>query len=72
MRHLGRLFGMIVVAGAAWCLSGCGGNSIEEGMPQNIDMTKDYTPAANKDMMIPGDIKKAAKANRPKGAPSIP
>jgi|GEM_PF-5567136 len=57
MRYLGQLLGVIVVTGAAWCLSGCGGSSIEEGMPQNIDMTKDYSPAA-KVNMVPGAQKK--------------
>jgi len=73
MRHLGRLAGSFVVAIACWSLAGCGDEGSEAGVPKNIDMTKDYTPAATADMMSPKDMKSgASKAAKATGAPLAP
>ncbi len=48
------------VAGAlALAVAGCSsGNGVEEGVPKNIDMTKDYSPKVD----MPGMSPKAASA----------
>lgn len=49
-------------------LAGCGGGSpLEEGVPKDIDMSKNYSPSVPVGPIRPGDVKKA-KA----GAPAAP
>ncbi|WP_422927927.1 hypothetical protein [Singulisphaera sp. PoT] len=64
MRSLRTLLGLTLLSGAACCLSGCGGSSISEGVPADVDMTKSYTPPASVNIMAPSDSKKAAKATK--------
>ena len=73
MRFFVRLF---VVGVSALGLSGCGGGSgLEEGAPEKVDMTKDYSPkvdmpgASLKDMR---KAKAAAKAAPAETAPADP
>jgi hypothetical protein len=57
MRHLGRRAAAAAIL--AGVLAGCGGGSIKEGMPKNIDMSKNYMPAAKPFAFSPADYKKA-------------
>lgn len=57
-----KLAGAMVVALAAASFGGCGGSPIDEGIEENVDMSKAYTPAASVDMMKgAGDQKKAVE-----------
>lgn len=47
-------------------LSGCGGSPMEEGVPQNVDMSKNYSPSVPVGPIRPGDVKKA------KASPAAP
>jgi hypothetical protein len=42
---------------------GCSGGDLKEGVPEDVDMTKSYAPAASVDMMKPGDQKKAGNTS---------
>jgi hypothetical protein len=41
--------------------SGCGGSGVEEGVPANVDLTKDYTPQVNMPGMSPKIQRETAK-----------
>lgn len=58
-----RLFLRICVAGVlVSAFTGCGGPSVEEGIPKNIDMTKDYAPKVEMPGMSPKQSKEANTA----------
>lgn len=42
--------------------AGCGGGAAEEGMPEDVDMSKDYTPPVEMPGMSPNMAKQAKKA----------
>lgn len=67
-RIVGRLAPAALAVAFSLGLAGCGGG-IEEGLPQDIDMTKDYTPAAPVGMMKPDDQKKAGAQARDPNRP---
>lgn len=51
------LFGVVGMASVA--LSGCGASpSLDEGVPQNVDMKKDYSPPVPLPTMTPKDMAK--------------
>lgn len=43
-RRLSMLVVSVSLTSAA--IQGCGGGGIDEGMPNNVDMSQDYTPKA--------------------------
>lgn len=61
-----RMISLGLTGVLAIVLAGCdGGGDLKEGVPQNIDMAKSYTPAATVGTMSPKDFttkKAAAKA----------
>jgi hypothetical protein len=50
-------------------IQGCGGGELNEGIPENVDMTQDYTPAAEVGAFSARDMQKeaAAAAKKPAG-----
>ena len=60
-----HLVGFTLVVLGLGGLPGCGGG-IPEGVPKNVDMSKDYTPAAKVDLIQPSDMPK--KTASPGGA----
>ena len=65
MRPLGRLSLILVVSLAT---IGCGGESMQEGIPKDVDLSKTYTPPA----ALPKMFGKAAARSRPKVAEDAP
>lgn len=45
-------------------MSGCDGNKTGEGVPKNVDMTKDYSPMAKPLTFNPADSAKAEEISR--------
>lgn len=65
MRRIGRY---LVLGTVTLAFVGCGEN-IEQGMPQNVDMSKDYSPKIDMPGATVKDAQKAAKAAKAKPAP---
>jgi len=53
-------------------LAGCGGTSIQEGTPKNIDMTKDYSPKTEMPGMSPAIQKKSEGGKAAGKVPGTP
>jgi len=69
MRHLGRL---LVGVGLACGLVGCGGTTVQEGIPKGVDMSKTYSPSASVAPIRPGDAKKSGGGDANKGGAMPP
>lgn len=60
-RPMVGLFALALVIGA---LQGCGGGSLQEGIPEDVDMTKHYAPAAAAEPFNPQQMQKDSTAPR--------
>ena len=57
---LRRMIGLLGIGLVAFGINGCG-DSADEGMPANVDMTKDFSPKIEMPGMSPKIQKKAMK-----------
>lgn len=64
----------LAFAAFGFVVSGCGSSVQDTGVPKNVDMSKNYAPAAALPKMTPGDMAKgkAKAASAPKGEPGAP
>ena len=64
------------VCSAVWCwriaIGGCGGGGLSEGVPENVDLNKQYTPPGKVGMITPGDQQKAIAAQKKAAAAAAP
>jgi hypothetical protein len=70
MRRMIQSIGMVTILGGflAIAASGCGGSGVEEGVPENIDFNKDYTPQVDMPGMSPKIQRESAKKAQAKPA----
>lgn len=60
-----KLAAAMALALATSMIGGCGaGTTIEEGIEDNVDMTKDYSPPVSTSMFTPQDQRKAAEKGK--------
>ena len=64
-----------LICALALGMGGCGGGGLEEGVPKNVDMSKDYTPLAKtplinyKEQLKAKGKAKSVDANPPTSSP---